>query len=127
MNLLPLAARLEEKQVGHLGKTLFVNMIPATCSQGILLRNNLTGTHIDYELPNYYRASFQVIARAGNYPTGEVLMKAAFTALTMQEQRVGDMHFIYCRPQTEPVVFPLSKGNLLEFSAYFDVAFFKIA
>ena len=117
MNLLPSANLLEEAGIGIKGKTLFINMIPAEASTGILLRNDLKGTNIDYELPGYYKSTYQLIARAPNYSDGEALIKSAVLALTIKvETQVETQRFKYMRPDRLPVVFPLSKGSLLEFA-----------
>lgn len=126
MNLLPLVAHLEKVKIGTMGKTLYVNMLPIDVSNAVLLRNSLNGTEIDYELPGYFRTQFQAIVRAPSYPAGEALMAKLTTQLTFAEKVVGEYHFNYCRPRTEPVVFPLSEGNLLEFSVYFDASLYKV-
>lgn len=123
MNLLPLAEKLEADGVGVLAETIFINMIPAEAPTGVLLRNPLQGTQIDYELPGFYKTEFKVIARATTYPEGEALIQAVFDSLTVVEAQVGSMYVKHMRPKTKPVVFPLSKGNLLEFSADFAICF----
>lgn len=124
MNLIPLIDHLQESKVGTKEKTLFVNMIPATAAKGVLLRNPLTGTPIDYEVPGFYRAGFKLITRAGGYEAGEALAGRAIAALTLPHgAKLGNMVFRHCRPKTEIAVFPLSKGNLLEFSVDFDAVF----
>lgn len=123
MNLFPIAEKLEADGVGVMADTIFINMIPAECTQGVLLRNPLQGTAINYELPGYYKTKFHVIVRAATYPAGEALIQQVFDSLTLDEVQVGSMFFHYMRPATKPVVFPLSKGNLLEFAADFDVVF----
>lgn len=126
MNLLPLATELQNKKIGTMGKSVFINMLPIDASLAVLLRNSLSGTEIDYELPGYFRTEFQMIVRAGSYPAGEALIDKASKALTFNGVQLGNMHFNYSRPRTEPVVYPLSEGNLLEFSVYFDVSFYKV-
>lgn len=123
MNLMPLAQKLETDLVGVMGTSIFINMIPAECPQGILLRNRLPGTKIDYELPGYYKARFQLIARAQDYAVGEALINQAFASLTMKETTLGSMSIRFIRPVTLPAVFPLSKGNLLEFAADFEAVY----
>lgn len=126
MNLLPLAEHLQTNKVGTMGKTIYINMLPIGVPLAVLLRNSLTGTEIDYELPGYSKAQFQSIVRAPSYPQGEALMEKLTAALTLSDVTIGPYHFNYCRPRTEPVVFPLSEGNLLEFSVYFDVSCYKV-
>lgn len=123
MNLMPIAQKLQDDGLGVMGETIFINMIPAEAPQGILLRNKLTGTEIDYELPGYYRAPFQLIVRAQSYADGESLTKQAFGSLTFANLTLDGMTFSRCRPKTLAAVFPLSKGNLLEFAADFDTVF----
>ena len=124
MNLKPLIDRLEQGGVGQPGRTLFINMIPADATRGVLLRNPLIGTKINYELPGYYKTEFQVIARAGSYEAAEMLIEKTVKQLTLGHgERLGNYVLRHCRPQTEPSAYPLSKGNLLEFAVDFDVAF----
>lgn len=125
MNMMPLANLLESAGIGTKGDTVFVNMLPAEADTAVLLRSPLAGTEIDYELQGYFKTEFQVIVRtpAGAYTNGETLMGDVIAVLTITEQAVESMHFKYCRPRTKPVVFPLSKGNLLEFSVMFSCCF----
>ena len=63
MNLMPLITLLQTSGLGVPGQTIFLNMMPAEADSAILLRNPLSGTKIDYELPDYYRSQFQLIVR----------------------------------------------------------------
>ncbi|WKZ86341.1 minor capsid protein [Ralstonia pickettii] len=124
MNLMPLIDRLESEGVGTPAKTLFVNMLPAEATKAILLRNKLAGTPINHEIPGYFnKVPFQVIARARHDQEGEDLINAATKALTLSEVQLGNMWIKYMRPKTLPVIFPLSKGNLLEFNVEFECCF----
>lgn len=123
MNLMPIAEFIEGAGLGVMGETLFINTIPADAPKGVLLRNHLSGTKIDYELPGYYKTGFRVIVRARDYQEGEALIEEVCAALTVQHKRVGNMDVIYMRPLTDPVVFPMSGGNLLEFATDIDIVF----
>jgi hypothetical protein len=123
VNLMPLAERLQAMGFGAMGDLVFINMIPVDAPTGVLLRNHLSGTPIDYELPGYYRTGFRLIARSKTYQEGESLIERAIEALTVQDKHIADMRVVYLRPSTEPVVYPLSIGNLLEFSADMDIVF----
>lgn len=126
MNLMPLADLLESAKHGVKGETIFLNMMPAQAENAILLRSPLTGTPIDYELPGYYRAEFQLIVRGRDYAQAEALIKQSVTTLTLVDAPAGPFYFNYCRPRTEPVSFPLSDGNLVEFAVNFDASFVKV-
>jgi len=125
MNLMPLANLLEAEGIGLKGSSIFINMLPAGVEQAVLLRSPLSGTPINYELPGYYSARFHVIVRtpAADYAGGAALMQRVLDALTFERRQVESMFFNHSRPQTKPVTFPLSAGNLLELSVTFDVNF----
>lgn len=121
MNLMPIANYLAKLNVGVVAKSLFINMIPINVKEGILLRNPLVGTRIDYEMRGRINTEFQVIVRVPDYVKGEVLMKKIFEALTIDNKTIDGYHITVCYPQFEPVVYPLSEGNLLEFSTDFQI------
>lgn len=123
MNLVPLIERLESAGVGTPAQTLFVNMLPADVNKGLLLRSPLAGTPINHEIPGYFKAKFQLIARARHDEEGMDLINQATQALTLYETQLGPMYVKYMRPSTLPAVFPLSKGNLLEFNVYFEICY----
>ena len=127
MNLIPIANLLQSDGLGISGTTLFVDMMPSETTQGILLRNILTGSKINYELPNFYQTQFQLIIRtpSGHYDQGEALINATVAALTISAKPIESTFYNYLRPHTDPVVFPISKGNLLEFSVMMDCCFVK--
>lgn len=125
MNLRPLANILVAQNIGVLGETIFFNMMPADAENAILLRNPLSGTKINYELRGFYKTEFQLIVRGHSYQDTEAKINQIIAALTMNSRQVEDHFFNYCRPRTEPVAFPLSNGNLLEFNVQFDVCFVK--
>lgn len=127
MNLLPLVEHLTKNKVGAPGKTLFINMIPIGAPSGVLLRNPLTGTKIDHELPGFYKTTFTVIVRSTDYEKGEVKTEEVASCLNLSETTIGDIHIKYCRPRSEPVPYPLSLGNLIEFAIEYDVCYYKVS
>ena len=124
MNLLPIAERLQAANLGTLGTTIFVNMMPTECEAGILLRQPLTGTHINYELPEYFKTRLQVIVRTRNFEAGMLLIKQATAALLIKsDEQVGGMFVRYMRPASKPVSFPVTLGNFIEFTVPMDVCY----
>lgn len=124
---MPLVNLLQDAGLGTQGADLFVHMMPAEAKQAVLLRTPLSGTPIDYNLPGFFKTQFQMIVRvpAASYDSGEQLAQNVIAALTMNEVQVENLFFNYSRPRTEPVPFPLSKGNLIEFNVMFDCCFVK--
>ena len=124
MDLMPLIHHLQAQGLGTPGTDLFVNMMPAECEKGTLLRNPLTGTAISYYLPGYYKTRVQVIVRSHDYEEGNDLIKRVVAAMTISTPtQVDDMWVRYLRPATKPVSFPLSLGNFIEFSVPMDVCY----
>lgn len=124
MNIMALATRLEDANVGKKAKTIFLHMMPAECKLGVLIRPPLTGVPIDWELRDYYKTDFQLIARSHDYEDGFNKMNAAVEALTIHmDTQVGDMFVRYLRPCHKPVAFPLSDGNFVEFSVRMEICY----
>ena len=123
MNLLPLINKIHATNIGTKGKNLFVNMMPSEIDNAILLRTPLGGTRIDYYLPGYLKAEFQVIVRSVGYDTGLAVLKQLTDFLTFGELQIETQYFNYCRPRSTPSVYPLSKGNLIEYNVLFDCCF----
>jgi hypothetical protein len=124
MNLRPIVTMLEDAGLGAAGRTIFVNMMPAECEDGILVRQYFGGTKIDHELPGYRKTTFMLICRSKDYERAETLIEQAVTALTIKEETERDgIVWKFMRPDTEPFVYPLSVGGLLEFQVNIDAAY----
>lgn len=122
MRVEPLAQFLEDQGVGTLATNIFVNFIPDEIAVGLMIHSGLMQTKIDAELPGYRAgASFQIVVRAQQYEPGYALIQAAMDAITTEQRlQLGNMLFNFIRPKHEPVVYPLSTGNLIELSVNFD-------
>lgn len=116
MNLMPMIDLLQAKGLGAKGTDLFLNMMPSTVNRAAMLREPLTGTEINYELPEYFKTDFQVIVRSPDFEDGKRLIDDVVAALTLEEEVVEDMYFRYCRPKAQPVSFPISDGALIEYT-----------
>lgn len=126
MNLEALAGLIQQAGLGVPGQSLFVEHLPETVKQGVLLIGPSTGTRIDYEVIGYYKTNFQVIVRAPNYLAGDQLSKQIMNALTVAKHEIAPGYFVnYMRPRHEPVVYPISEGGHLEFSVNYDVCYIK--
>jgi hypothetical protein len=124
MNLLPFAQRLEDAGLGVQGKSIFIDQMPMTVTTAVMLRNPLSGVPINNYLPGFYRARFQVIARAPTYDAGQALMRQVIATLRVPAETMIDTAKInYCRPLTLPVPYPLSSANLIEWSVNFEICF----
>ncbi|CCG43292.1 minor capsid protein [Magnetospirillum molischianum] len=125
MKIDDLADRLGEKGVGVVGVDVFTHYMPDTCEAGVLLL--LGDDPIDAEIGSYRpNAKFQAVVRHSQYPAGFALADKVIDALTIMEEKTAGMFINFCRPRHEPVVFPRSTGNLLEWSINFDANYVKL-
>lgn len=127
MRLEPLAQILADAGVGVIGATIFVYHMPENVTDGVLLRQPLQGTEIDYELPGYVKTDFQLIVRSSTYADGFDLVERATQALTFEHvTTLADRQINYQRPRTEPIVYPRSDANVIEMSVNFECSFVRI-
>lgn len=123
MELMPFMKLLEKNKVAKIDKSLFMYSLPGAAQNGILLREELTGTVIDYELPGYYRTSFQIVVRDIEYDSAKVKMKQVIDNLTLVEVPLDMMWIKFCRPRTTPGAYQQTPGSQVEFSVYMDLCF----
>ena len=123
MKLESIAAKLEEDGVGIQGQTLFVHRMPESISAGVLLLNRLSGTPINHELPGLRKTSFQVIVRDTDYTSGFTKAEQISELLSIEDQALGNMNIHWILPKHEPVVYPVSRGDLLEISVNFEAVY----
>ena len=124
--LIPIAQYINDKGIATQEENLFINMMPAKVSNGVLLRNPINGTKIDHEIRGHYNTEFKVIIRTTSYENGESLMRDIFSILTISGKRIGNMMVKQCYPDNEPISYPLSNGNVIERASDFKIVFSEI-
>ena len=120
MILEAVAEFLKSERVAVGGKDLFIHEMPSKVSIGVLLLTPLSGTTINHELPKYRTAGFQVIVRHTDHVNGRLLVDQVMASLTMANVTLGGLKVNFIRPKHEPVVYPTSEGDFLEFSVNYD-------
>lgn len=121
MNIDDLADRLEKEGITN----VYVHYMPEEITQGVLLLSN--DDPIDPEIPNYRPdASIQAVIRHTKHGPGFALANRVIGILTITGEQTANMMVNYCRPRHEPVVFPRSAGDLLEWSVNFDANYVKL-
>lgn len=119
-----LAERLEQSGCGRRGKDVFIDTLPFDSPTGIVLRSSISGDRIDHELPGFMKATFRLIARASNHAEGQAKLEKAIKALWIEQPvEMGTMNVRSCRPITTPMIYPLSPGNLREFSVNMKIIY----
>lgn len=122
MNLEAIADRLQDEGVGVVGRTIFCYRMPDKVNTGILLRDRLQGDRTDHET-GLLNGGLQLVARAPNQIKAKQLAKDASAALSLRDFRLEDMEIKFLLPRGEPVVFPVSDGQLIEALVIFDAIY----
>lgn len=118
-----MASILEDAGIGTIGVDIFVNYMPSDVEVGILLLGRMSGDVIDYYLPGIKRGGFQVIVRVPDYD--DALINSILPLLTIQGKTVKGLDVKYILPKTDPVVYPATDGNNIEYSVNFDAVYAK--
>lgn len=123
MNVQGVVQYLHDQGLAVIGSDLFIHHMPESVNEGILVIGPESGTMIDHHLPGYRRTSFQLIIRANEYGSGEERAEKISESLTGDGISMQGMYVKRVHPRHEPIVFPSSKGDLLEFSVNFDIVY----
>jgi len=110
------------RQAG-IAEPIMINHMPHRVRIGVLLLNKLAGAEIDHEIDGLRRSSFQAIVRHPEYAQGRQLAERVMDALQMARREIPGAEVKYIRARHEPVVYPISEGELLEFSVNFDAVY----
>jgi hypothetical protein len=129
MKLELLTEDLETKGLGTRGVDIFAHEMTADCIKGILLRNPLTGTPVDANLPGYYRSKLQAIVRCPTEVEGDALADRLGKALKMFNRSFlaldGTllMKINHLYPAQLPIRYPRSPGQGIEWSLNFVTSY----
>lgn len=123
MDLLALATYMQNEGIGTMGQSIFINQIPVETLEAVMIRMPPRGMKFDWELPGYFKGSFQITVRAQTYPAANTLLNSVIAKLNLQKTTIGSMSINFLRPQTTPSYFPLSKGNLIEAAMDFEICY----
>lgn len=121
MNLDPFAEYLRLL----ISESVFVWHMPENYEVGVLLLSSLPGSKLHETIPCYKRGKFNAIIRHRDYQSGYSLSKQVSEHLKMNRQNLdeGLINVKFCRPTHDPVAFPSSKGDLIEFSINFETSY----
>lgn len=118
MNIVPFAQNLQAELPDEAANTFVLHM-PETVQRGILLLHNLNGAKLYPSLPGYKKAKFQAIVRERDFQSGYDLAKQVMAALEVSRKVIGPLYVHHTTPLHDPVSFPVSKGDYIEFSVNF--------
>lgn len=121
MNLKPFYDLLKSKLPPN--EVLFMYHMPETVKRGILVLHSLTGARFDNDINGYKKAKFQLIIREVDFQSGYALAKQAMTALKVERVTQGLAYFHFINPLHDPVAFPKSAGDFIEFSVNFETIY----
>lgn len=125
--LVALAQHITDSGIASQEEDLFINMMPAKVSNGVLLRNPINGTKINYEIVGHYNTEFKVIVRTTSFANGDTRMRELFALLTISNQKIGNIMVKHCYPDNEPISYPISEGNIIELATDFKLVCSEVA
>lgn len=121
-----IAPILQAAGVGTLGKDLFCHRLPASIARGVMVTGDLAGTDIDHELPGWRQGRLQVIVRDPNHLQGLTKTRQVMAALSLGQRLLPAaggapaVQLRRLRPMHDPIVYPRSEGDEIEFSVNFE-------
>jgi len=121
MNLVPFRNVLLENGVSL---PVFIYHMPETANKGILLLHHLTGAKNYPDLPNYRRAKFQAIIRHTNFEQGyQAALQVMDVYRNIKFITNENTYFDYIEPLHDPVAFPASTGDYIEYGVNFETTY----
>lgn len=110
---------------GNLGHDVYVFHMPAHERMAVLLLARKAAP-VNHYLPGYYKSDYQAIIRApsSDIAGGQALADQVMVLLSIeQESQLADIAVKYSLPRHQPFMYPVSNGDLIEWSINFDAAF----
>ena len=133
MNYELIAKKIEAAGLGQIGKSIFIDSMPAEVKRGILIKSPIAGVKIDHELPGWYKPRLQIIVRSQTHLDGSTLSNAISNLFMTKQETIwrddsNNPVFLikHILPESLPIVYPRSDGNGLEFSINFDFCYVAI-
>jgi hypothetical protein len=123
MKIEPIVNYLEAMSLGVKGVSLFAYYMPTDVAAGILVIPGSSGTKVDPYIPKHRVAKFQVIVRANDYLEGSQLADSIANVLQLRRVTLSGVYFQLIRSTHEPIPFPPSDGNKIEFSLNFQAVY----
>lgn len=103
---------------------VFMYHLPETVTRAVLLLHNTNGAKLDPNLPDYKKGKLQAIVRSEDFESGYALAKLVLdTFKVVKRHAEGNVLIHFIEPLHDPVPFPVSKGNFIEFSVNFETAY----
>jgi hypothetical protein len=118
MNVIAIADRLR-----GLGYTnVFAYNMPGDIKNGILVVSWMPA-EIHPDIWGYKIGEFTVVVRDPDYKDGLLISNKIKQELTVENEVWSDWKILFSRAKHDPMVFPRSEGNGLEFSVNFQCRF----
>lgn len=120
--LLEIAKYIESKGLGVIGKTIFVNEMPAGCDRGLVVFTSGEGLRQHTDISGYYRGYVSIAARAPKYQEGQLLATEVLKSMSFQGKVLGGVNFQLSRPEALPQSFPANESGYVEWLTSFEIS-----
>ena len=101
---------------------VFAYNMPVDIKRGVLVVANMPAD-IHQDIYGYRIGEFTIVVRDSDYESGIDIATQISSALTGEGLTISGVYFMFIRAKHEPMVFPRSEGNGLEFSVSFQCRF----
>ncbi|HGL3854464.1 TPA: minor capsid protein [Klebsiella aerogenes] len=109
-----LAMYLVKMGIGKAGSDIFVDAMPQSVKNAIMVTSSTSGIAVDDELRGFFLDSMLVVVRDVSLPAAQKKMKTISDLLPADNITSNDVFFRMLRPMTLPIVYPRNDGALFE-------------
>ena len=123
MDLQAIVDRIEIEGLGVPGVNLFRMFMPASVEEGLVVLPSQLPVEIDMYTTVKRQGQFRVVARGIDWDGPRNLLMEVSKVLHGEGLQFGEEYYFYMIPQHEPLLYPLSDGDLVEGSVSFNCCY----
>lgn len=124
MKLEAIATYIESLELGYKGTSLFINEMPVSQNDGILLLDTYYGSAIDHYLPERRVTGFRIAVRSADYVRGKTLAETLVRELTIHgDTQLEGILVRQMLPMNDPRPYRRSVGGFWEFEVDVEIVF----
>ncbi|MGI1988690.1 minor capsid protein [Shewanella glacialipiscicola] len=120
--LLTIARYIESEGHGEIGKSIFVNEMPAGCERGLVVFTSGQGLRQHTDISGYYRGYVSVAVRAPKYQEGQTLSISVLKSMSFQGKALDGINLQFSKPEALPQSFGANEGGYIEWLLSFEIS-----
>lgn len=119
--LVEVANHLEAEGLGVVGETIFVNEMPDTCDEGVLIFSTGEGFKQHTNIGRYYRGAATFAVRSRTASAGNSLSQQVFDSMSFEGKQLGACRVAVSKPEALPQSFGRNEGGHIEWLLSFEL------